>query len=214
MLDDVFDLHDGKPGKLEEVHILDPFAGIGRIHALRNMWVKTTGFEIEPEWAGESPFTECGDALKLLKKRGTFDVIATSPTYGNRFADHHNAADDSVRRSYTHDLRTQTGDRKRKLHKRNSGLLHFGPEYCEFHARAYDLFAHVAPMVWLNVSDFVRKGEVVPAAAWHRKALVEAGYKITMEIEVPTPRMRYGENDQARVDYEMVYVGQRKKVKK
>lgn len=217
MGEDNFNLVDGHDGKLEVTSILDPFAGIGGIHALRSMWVQTFGVELEPEWASVSPWTRPGDAFKYLKmcrrENYLFDIIATSPTYGNRFADSHNAADPSVRRSYTHDLRAMTGDNSRKLHKKNSGTLYWGKEYREFHARAYDLFAYVAPMVWLNVSDFIKGGEVVRAAEWHKKALEEAGYKITMEIEVPTPRMGFGENGDARVEHEMVFVGQRRRVK-
>lgn len=84
----------------EVVKILDPFAGPGGIHALRNLnrrW-QTFGVEIEHEWAAASPYTWRGDsrrlaALRTVARRLPFDAIATSPTYGNRMADHHEARD-------------------------------------------------------------------------------------------------------------------------
>lgn len=71
--------------------VLDPFAGTGRIHMLRPDF-NTIGVEIEPEWALMSPYTTIGNALDLPDIwTDMFAAIATSPTYGNRMADHHNA---------------------------------------------------------------------------------------------------------------------------
>lgn len=69
--------------------VLDPFAGTGLIHTLDQ--AETWGAEIEPEWATMHPRTIVGDALKLPFADASFDAIATSPTYGNRMADSHNA---------------------------------------------------------------------------------------------------------------------------
>ena len=43
-----------------------------------------------------------GDATALPFADWTFDAVITSPTYGNRMADHHNAQDGSRRVSYRH----------------------------------------------------------------------------------------------------------------
>lgn len=75
--------------------ILDPFAGSGRIHDLRPYW-RTYGVELEPEWVVHEP-TAIGSVLELpqvlrsnrFPKR--YDAIVTSPTFGNRMADHHDA---------------------------------------------------------------------------------------------------------------------------
>lgn len=64
--------------------LLDPFAGVGGIHALRP-GIETHGVELEPEWAAASPWTEVGDATNLRWADGTFDVVATSPC----LAQHH-----------------------------------------------------------------------------------------------------------------------------
>ena len=79
----------GRPAR-----VLDPFAGVGRIHSLPSRIAETTGIEIEPEWAACRSRTLVGDATQLPPEwTGTFDVVATSPCYGNRLADHHEAKD-------------------------------------------------------------------------------------------------------------------------
>src|SRR5207302_7210410 len=93
--------------------VLDPFAGSGRIHEITD---NAVGIEIEPEWADLHPHTHCGNALDLPFADAVFDVICTSPTYGNRMADHHDAKDDSRRNTYRHAL-------GRPLHADNSCQL-------------------------------------------------------------------------------------------
>lgn len=79
-------------GLTSEDIILDPFAGTGKIHQLRDSGFKTIGIEIEPEWAGMSPFTFVGDATFLPASwTRCIAVWASSPTYGNRMSDHHDA---------------------------------------------------------------------------------------------------------------------------
>lgn len=76
--------------------VLDPFAGVGGVHQLADAGgIETYGVELQPEWARAHPDTICGSVLELpsLFPAGTFTVLATSPTYGNRMADHHDAAD-------------------------------------------------------------------------------------------------------------------------
>lgn len=97
--------------------ILDPFAGTGRIHLLDRPGRRTIGVEIEPEWAAMHPRTIVGDALHLPFADGSFDVICTSPVYGNRLSDHHNR----------HTL-------GRPLHPQNSGQLQWGKPYVTFTA--------------------------------------------------------------------------------
>lgn len=71
--------------------ILDPFAGVGGIHTLRDIpgfeKVETVGVEIEPEWALAHPGTRVGDATALEFGEAAFDAVCTSPAYGNRMSD-------------------------------------------------------------------------------------------------------------------------------
>ncbi len=132
------------------------------------------------------------------------DCWCTSPCYGNRYSDHHEARDGSTRHSYRHDL-------GRMPTVGSAAVLPWGPDYWEFHAMAYRLMLDCArpgaPLI-LNVSDFVKGQTVVPAATWHMGAALGAGWlpdRHTRTVRVPTKRMGYGQNYDARVPYEMVY---------
>ena len=182
--------------------VLDPFAGTGRIHELYPTY-ETTGVEIEPEWAHMHPRTLVGNALALDFANGTFDAIVTSPTYGNRMADHHDAKDTSKRITYRHRL-------GRALHPDNSGQLQWGPRYQNFHALAWGEAVRVlrpGGVFILNISDHIRGGSVVPVSEWHRSYLQsEHGLMLGVDIEVETPRMKFGANGALRTDSENVFL--------
>jgi tRNA G10 N-methylase Trm11 len=179
--------------------VLDPFAGTGRVHELAN---DTVGVEIEWEWARLHPATICGSALDLPFPHHTFDAIVTSPTYANRLADHHDAADPDRRRSYTHDL-------GRPLHAENSGAMQWGTQYREFHASAW---AHAwrvlrpGGRIVLNVKDHIRGGERQHVAGWHVTELMAFyGLELVWCAEVDTGSLRAGANAEARLT-EQVFV--------
>ena len=81
------------------------------------------GYEIEPEWAEQARAAGCitttGDSRQMHYPDAMFDAICTSPTYGNRMADHHEARDASPRHTYRHVL-------GRPLTPGNSGALQWG----------------------------------------------------------------------------------------
>jgi SAM-dependent methyltransferase len=188
------------PGSL----VLDPFAGTGRIHEIgRRCGAQTLGVEIEPEWTTPmATGTIVGDATALPFGDATFDVIATSPTYGNRLADHHEARDGSVRHSYRHDL-------GRPLHPHNSGSLQWGAAYRQFHIVAWaEVLRVLRPggRFLLNISDHVRAGKVQPVTDWHLDTLTAFGLVLMDRVEIPTPRLRYGASHTARVEFETVAV--------
>lgn len=81
--------------RVGHVKVLDPFAGTGGVHELAEQRVETYGYEIQPEWAAAHKATVCGNVLELgsVFPAGTFDCIVTSPCYGNRMADSHDAKD-------------------------------------------------------------------------------------------------------------------------
>lgn len=188
---------------------LDPFAGVGRCHEL-GWWV--AGNELEMPWCrehvGKGPVA-CGDATRLPYRSAVFDFAITSPTYGNRFADKHNARDGSTRRSYTHDLRAALDDPDYHLHPNNTGGMKWGADYWRMHGRAYDEVWRVLKdggVFIVNVSDFVRRGEIVRVVDWHRRTLHARGFTVEQEVAVETPRMRYGANGDARAAEEKVLV--------
>jgi DNA modification methylase len=180
--------------------VLDPFAGTGRVHVLP---FDTTGVELEPEWATMQRRTLVGNALALPFRTGAFDAVVTSPCYGNRMADHHNARDPSRRRSYTHDL-------GRMLHEDNAGAMQWGERYQAFHRCAWREVTRVCnntcAVFVLNVSDHIRKGERARVVGFHMETLWQLGWVCIDVVPIATPRMRYGENAKARVDGEVVAV--------
>lgn len=187
----------------EHRRILDPFAGIGRIHELPKLvdWeMETVGIEIEPEWARLHKNTMVGDALKLPFGYDEFDAVVTSPCYGNRLADSHDAKDGSYRRSYKHDL-------GRDLHANNSGQMQWGTKYREFHQRAWEEVGRVLKPgghLILNISDHIRGGRRIHVASWHIRELLSQGWELEDAVSIATPRMRVGANRNARVDSELL----------
>lgn len=200
---------------------LDPFCGIGRVFQLTRDDRRFVGLELEKEWAAQataraksfgmsSSDVYCVDALKWMKDYAhfemKFDGVVTSPVYGNRMSDHHDAQDMSTRRSYTHYL-------GRKLTENNSGAMYFWQdEYKEFHKRAWKLCAKVTKKdgwMFLNVSDFIRNKELVETVKWHAKVLKKTGWKVEDIVDVGTPRFRDGANAELRVDTEAIIVARR-----
>lgn len=183
------------------MRVLDPFAGTGRVHKLRDLIdVETVGIELEPEWAELHPDTHVGNALALDFPDSSFDAIVTSPTYGNRLADHHNAADPEARRSYTHDL-------GRPLAEDNSGDLQWGQEYRDFHKAAWkeaDRVLRPGSRFVLNIKDHIRAGNWIDVAAFHVDELVRLGLHVVAIRPVITGHLRQGENAEARVPAELV----------
>ncbi len=104
-------------------NILDPFAGTGKIGLIKEHGYigKITCNEIEEEWINNCMYPidnwYVSDASNMnWANDNKFDAICTSPTYGNRMADHHNAKDNSKRITYKHYL-------GRDLNVENTGKL-------------------------------------------------------------------------------------------
>lgn len=193
-----------EPLVIDPVRILDPFAGTGRIHLLRtySTMFETLGVEIEPEWATMHPDTVVADAHHLPFRDGWFDAIVTSPCYGNRMADHHNAKDGSRRVTYRHLL-------KRPLHPNSSAQMQWGDRYRRFHVEAWEEARRVLRVdgrFVLNISDHIRKGKRQRVTAWHVDTLLGLGFELESCHRIPTPRFRFGQNASARIQYESIIV--------
>lgn len=75
--------------------VLDPFGGTGvKLHTLADeVGIDSVAVELEPEWAACHPRNVHGDATALEFDDESFDIVATSPCYGNRMADDHENRD-------------------------------------------------------------------------------------------------------------------------
>jgi SAM-dependent methyltransferase len=182
--------------------IIDPFAGVGRVHALtEGRQTKSVGVEIEPEWAAMHPDTVVGNALHLDFGDDSFDCMVTSPCYGNRLADHHNAQDGSRRYSYRHVL-------GRALHADNSGQLQWGERYRQFHEAAWtECLRVLAPdsIIVINTSNHIRNGAEQYVTEFHSAWFLNHGCALLDLACVPTSRLRDGANRDARTRYENVF---------
>jgi SAM-dependent methyltransferase len=179
--------------KLTEIAVLDPFAGTGRIHELP---CRTVGVELEREWAEMAKGTVVGDARALPFESGTFDVVATSPCYGNRFSDAFVPRDTSKRYSYTFTL-------GRPLTAGNAGAMHYRdlqPDTAPYRALHRHAWAEVdrvlkpAGIFLLNLSDFIANRQVQHVSAWHFWAVADLGFMLERRHDVGTPRHRVGAN--------------------
>lgn len=198
----LFDEHMRKINKGEgkKLRILDPFAGIGKIHGLNDAHTTTVGVELEPEWANQHPLTEVGDALNLRFRKNSFDLIITSPCYGNRMADHHNAKDGSHRRSYKHYLGREPSEGA-------SSAMQWGEEYRDFHARFMAEASRVLKpdgLFVLNISNHIRAGVEQRVSEWYMSVFLSMGYLLNQVIAVQTPRYRYGQNSETRTENEFI----------
>lgn len=199
--------------------ILDPFAGVGRVHVLAEGRDDrlTFGVELEPEWAGQHPRTITGSVMDLRALgfgSGEVDAIVTSPVYGNRMSDNHTPSpeDTSRRNTYKHTL-------GRDLSDGSSAVLQWGPSevakerYKQFHRDAWGVVVDVLKvdgLFVLNISDHVRAGKRMRVTAWHKATLKGLGIEWVDELRIQTPRQRMGANGDARVGYESVLIGVKK----
>jgi tRNA G10 N-methylase Trm11 len=215
--------------------VVDPFAGTGRIHAIAEEAgvPRSVGIELEAEWANADVFRGpertqiVGDSLFVLPTLGaeSFEAVLTSPAYGNRMADKHEAKDAckscdgsgvvgsddcrackglglSRRNTYRHRL-------GRALSANNGGGLQWGPEYRDLHRSIWKAAAAVlAPggVFVVNCSNHIRMGELVDVCAWHRKTLIDLGLVFERTIEVETRRQRHGANAHVRVAGELIMI--------
>jgi len=190
---------------VEEINpknILDPFAGQGGVHWLRQFGFNTVGVELEPEWACQSPHTIIGDALNLPFSDEIFDCVISSFCYGNRLADNYVPKDDSKRFSY----RISLG---RPLSDGSGAAFQWGKQYRDFHMKALlEVRRVLSPngTFILNMSNHIRDKKVVNVVDWYISRLDMLGFNIVTVQNIPTPRMGFGANGKSRVEFEQIIV--------
>jgi SAM-dependent methyltransferase len=175
---------------------LDPFGGVGKLKEISK--ITAVRVEIEKDWADNV----CADALHLPFRDDIFDAVATSPVYGNRMSDHHNARDKSKRHTYKHYI-------GHDLHPHNAGQLQWGQGYRMFHRMAWtEVIRCLKPggLFLLNCSDHIRNKKVVKVTVWHEKTLQRLGLVHVRTVQIGTDRLRHGDNSEARVDHETLSI--------
>lgn len=192
-----------------DTRILDPMAGVGTIHNLSlPECITTVGLELEPEWADQHPQNVCGDARAMPFDNGEFDMVVFSPPYANRMADQFVAKDTSKRITYMHFL-------GRRLDERSAAGMHWGDDYRRTMRQVLIECKRVClgPII-INVSDFMRTvsatrkrvggQEQVPVVDFYRDTMFDLGYRVTLDLSIPTKRMKFGANGKLRVDCEHI----------
>jgi tRNA G10 N-methylase Trm11 len=170
--------------------VLDPFAGTGGIHWLDQFGFPTVGVEIEPEWAMAHPRTVVGDATSLPFADRVFPFTITSPCFGNRMSDHHDAQDGSYRRTYKHLL-------GRDLAPANTGAMAWGSTYRVVHAVAwYEVWRVTKPggIFVLDIKDHIRDHVRQNVTRWHYDTITGLGFSLVEVIEPEVKGFRMGEN--------------------
>lgn len=186
----------------ERCRILDPFAGVGTTARLLPGH-DVVGIEIERDWALQSNSTIHGNSLEIIPTLGKFDVILTSPCYGNRMADDFVSKDSSRRVTYRHYL-------GKELSEGTASNLYFGKKnkkYENFHESIWRLCVDSLRdngLFILNCKDFICNGEVREVTEWHVDLLKSLGMVEIVRESVYSKGMRLGANGKARVDYENV----------
>lgn len=198
------------------MRILDPFAGVGGCFNIcrpeqESGAVRWIGWEIEYDWACQAVPSGDSEMMVLNSLTGmralafdglTVDMVLTSPCYGNRMADHHNAKDDSERNTYRHKY-------GKELSEGTSATMQWGVDYRRFHRQCweavYDILDPGSVFVD-NIKNHIRDGKEMLVSEWHRDTCLEIGFEMAKDYQVPVTSNRQGANGDLRVPFEHVYV--------
>jgi hypothetical protein len=194
-----------------EPFVVDCFAGTCQL--IRVLGLGFTGHlfmvELQPKWMPRLFHPQVtlwpGNALYLPFPSGSVPCFCSSPCYGNRFSDHHNAKDPYLRESYHHCHIRCTGV---ELEPGNAGILNFKePEYKIFHYRhLIEVYRCLAPggNYILNMSNHMRLQKEIQVVAWWLEAAKVCGFVVDDDLAIRTKRMRKGQNHLERVEHEHI----------
>lgn len=231
----------------ERLLVLDPFAGVGRMFDPWEPWdnacgmprdvaaaidrIEFHGVELEPEWAAADQRIEVGNALALNIEDGQFDVLWTSPCYGNRMADHHDAQErcsTCAARGFvveqpdpaampcpkcggtganTWERNTYRHKLGRELSPDSAAILQWGRDYRRFHELTWleaDRVLADGALALVNMKNHYRKNELQRVSEFHLNAWLMMGYTVEQVVRVETPGNRNGANRDLRDDHEII----------
>jgi tRNA G10 N-methylase Trm11 len=178
--------------------VLDPFGGTGLISKLGHPFVSV---DID-KWEGTCSVI-ADSCTHLPFKSGVFDAVVTSPCYGNRMADHHDARDASHRNTYKHKL-------GRDPYAGSTAVVQWGHTYRMMHRNAWREVYRVlidGGLFVLNIKDHYRKGDRQAVAGWHINTLVHVlGFTIHDVVPVGTKGVPDGANATLRTDAELLVI--------
>ena len=188
--------------------VYDPFGGVGglqKIEAATGAQIFCGEIEYKVIASAMTPRSVNANAEYLPFANECFDVLATSPTYGNRLGDA-SPRPGSAGKWKTYSYRLTFGF---ELNPRNSGSTQFSAKYKEIHERAWRECIRVLKprgLFILNISDHIRAGKRVYVSKWHLDTLRALGLTLERTHAVKTPRLRFGANAEKRCVCEYVFV--------
>jgi hypothetical protein len=215
--------------------VLDPYAGIGGIHALRELLpgIDTLGVEIEEPFAACHPDTLWGDSRELAKRigdrAGTVTAVVTSPDYGNRLADQYlGSPNEKCRRCSGTGTTMTAGDcgdcggsgkapskrmgyaiaLGRKCDPRSGARYQFGKKYRDLHLGILAAVCETIPagtLLIYNVSSSIAEKGYRPVMEWWVTEIARRA-DIKALVPVETARLKFGANHDARVPAEHLII--------
>lgn len=182
--------------------VLDPFGGVGGTDGLKAVGARVVVHELEFGVVTHARGARrvCGNAMELPFADDSFDVVCTSPTYGNRMAD--TFTDGSKRNTYTAGFGFE-------LHACNTGAMQWGEVYRRCHVEAWQECLRVLKpkgVLLLNISDHIRDGVRQYVSRWHLVTLQTLGFRFRRAHVCKTPRNRFGANSELRTAAEYIFV--------
>lgn len=197
----------GRTGRL-----LDPFAGVGGIHALNGGDWRTYGVEEIERWAAKHPNTIHGDSTNLcpgLFEPESFDVVCTSPTWGNGLNQRSPHPNAGKGKRYTYpDAAGQV------MSPTNTGGARFGKtdrgEYRRLHLAIWPQVVRVLKpdgVLVLNSRDSSDGvGGVRAVTGWHISVLLQRGMTLGAMSAVKARGMSWGARRRPIGDSELLIV--------